>query len=1335
MSLELNLRFPDKDHVIVSLDGSELKSLPFVGPLTAKDRQDIQWYLEVYGAHSLGDPDDEDARRIVTQLPAWGKALFDAVFRDRATARLFNAFQDSEDEGRLLTITAEHPAILALPWELLHDPAPGGTFLFHETPRISIRRRVAGATGGRPAFKAQAKDRLHLLFVVSRPEGAGFLDPRADAQAVLDALERHAPGCFTWEFLRPATIDGLVERLEDKTQTPVDILHFDGHGVFDRHGGLPERAEESKDVLEQILSGQLLKEKKEKEEKVDGAAQSPPNTGYLLFEKPDGPPDLVSAQRLGENLHRHKVALVILSACQTAALGDNDEPMGCVAARLTAAGIPAVVAMTHSVLVHTTRALFGAFYKELAQGRGIGESLDNARRYLKNNPQKYEVVRCKPETGPEREPLILYDWFLPALYQGGADLPLLKKSGTGVSPVNKSSAGVPPAFPPPRTNVRSRPESGFFGRRRELWDIERWFADKTRRITITGFGGQGKTALAEEAGRWLTRAGMFRAAAIVRYNEIPGADALAVAVGNIGAVLGESLLDAQAAEVALRKTPTLLILDNLEAVAPEPLRQLLDAAVGWSEAGGSRVLCTTRKPDFGHPSYRVEGTRIHRRIVLKGLGRREVPEDALEWFAELTKLPPPPAVELPRRQKLREVLMDLFDRVRFHPHSIRVLAQQLKTRSPDELSRRLDELLSGRDADSEAAANEDTPACLIASLQLSLDQLDEAARRVLPRLGVFQGGAMEPNLLAITEIGKEVWPALRRQLEAAALIEAEPLPGVEVKTLPGMNVPFLRFHPTLAPLLWGELSADERAGLTAAHRREYHALAAYLYESDNRTPHEARAIAFRELPNLLCAVHAALDAGDPESVAFATCVNRFLGHFGLNKESEALVAKTQAVAGETGSQTWFLAQSNQGEQLYNAGRVMEAAEVFRAVLGKLGNAPTYERAVTLGNLGRCFGDGGRPDLAAQHARDAITILEQLEQTDLVKRQRGVYLTELADALVGQGRYAGARKAYNDGLEVVEELGDLRAQGVSLGQLGTLAMREGKLNEALDRHRAALALFQQLQEPAVEAGAWHNLGIVFEEARQWDEAERHYRESARIREQQGLLGGTNRAAATWGSLAIVSEHAGRPEAAEMWYRKTIEGGRKTDDRVGLAKSLSNLANLLQELPGRLAEARQLAEEALTIKKTLDPGATEIWKTYGLLAEIAEKEAETASDGRLKAGLQTNAREYRRLARDAKRNFAGTRHELRQLAPLIHAVVDACTGQPEARQAVTKHQQQMSQAGAELQPLSRALDRILAGERDENTLCEGLHPNHAMIIETVLHALSDPSTLKDLLPDEQ
>ena len=748
MSTELNLRFPDANHVIVrhGLDDEGSAQLPFAIPLFEKDLRDIQWYVETYGAHSLGDPDDSEAKRIEAQLPAWGKALFKSVFSEPEALRRFNSFQDAERESRLLTISAEHPAILALPWELLHDSsAQDGTFLIHEMPSISIRRRVGGATGGHQPLKPEPKDVLRLLFVIRRPEGAGFLDPRADSGPVLDAIDQHAPGRVICEFLRPPTLDALNDRLNDSTKPPVDILHFDGHGVFDRQGNLPNRAAAAQvirlDRLEQIL--------RDKRVEVPGDSECPANMGYLLFENSDGKADFVSAKKLGANLHRHKVALVILSACQSAAVGGEekmengqpDRPMGSVAVSLTATGIPSVLAMTHSVLVYTTKALFGEFYKEVARHKGIGEALDNARRYLANHPEKYEVQR-----GPNRVALKLYDWFLPALYQQGSDLSLLKPATAGRT-APSASEGASAAI---RSNLPKAPEAGFFGRKRKLWEIERWFVGSTRRITLTGFGGQGKTALALEAGRWLTRTGLFQAAVFVDYSRMQTRDAVAVAVSNLGSVLGERLIDPAAATAALAKTPTLVILDNLEALEAESLRALLDTAAPWSEAGGSRLLCTTRRPDFGHADYRIEGTFVHRRMPLDGLGSKEAPDDALEWFSSLTKLPPAPITPPPAR----EALINLFESVKFHTLSIRVLAQQLKTRRIAEVGERLGELLAqprdGPSQDAPATANEDTPAGLMASIELSLDKLDAASRQVLPRLGVFQGGAFEDDLIAIT---------------------------------------------------------------------------------------------------------------------------------------------------------------------------------------------------------------------------------------------------------------------------------------------------------------------------------------------------------------------------------------------------------------------------------------------------------------------------------------------------------------------------------------------------------------------------------------------------------
>ncbi len=191
MTLELNLNFPNPGMVTVTFDGDSV-DLAFKNPLDENDGDDLRRYLEVYPVQYMTDMDDDVARQMEARLPEIGRELFDAVFYDRVSQRLFNAFQDEEEPGRLLTISALHPEILSLPWELLRDPE--GVYLCNENPRISIRRKLKRAGGGRRKTKIKSGDSLHLLFVVSRPTGAGFIDPRTDPRAVMDALEKHAPG-------------------------------------------------------------------------------------------------------------------------------------------------------------------------------------------------------------------------------------------------------------------------------------------------------------------------------------------------------------------------------------------------------------------------------------------------------------------------------------------------------------------------------------------------------------------------------------------------------------------------------------------------------------------------------------------------------------------------------------------------------------------------------------------------------------------------------------------------------------------------------------------------------------------------------------------------------------------------------------------------------------------------------------------------------------------------------------------------------------------------------------------------------------------------------------
>ncbi|MFN6531239.1 CHAT domain-containing protein [Nostoc sp. ChiSLP03a] len=1252
--MELNLRFPENHQVIVTFDGQDTERLDFASPLSAADREEIRWYLETYAVHYTTDVDDTRAEGIAKKFRQWGEALFNAVFQHRTAQRLFNYFQDENQPGRLLTISASHPAILSLPWELLRDPQ--GTYLFHENPRISIRRRLAGAGGGRRPFKVQVKDRLRLLFVVSRPSDAGFIDPRGEAMAVLNAIQQAAAGRVEVEFLRPATLDNLVARLEDSRKPPVDIVHFDGHGVFDLDGRFQEQAKHSDPVG-------LTK----------GGNENGGNIGYLLFEDKEGKKALITAETLGDMLNRQKVGLIVLSACQSAAMGgeDGEDAMGSVAARLTHAGIPTVLAMTHSVLVTSTQQLFAKFYQGLVSGAGMGEALDNARRDLYLNQQRGERQR-----GEQRVHLKLQDWFLPALYQAAGDTPLLQPD------LNNQESGESPKW----GNLPDLQEAGFFGRSQELWQIERCFVQGTRRLTVSGFGGQGKTYLVQEAGRWLHRTGMFEKVCFVDYAAFGGVDAVGWAVSTLATVLEQSLIDAGAATQVLRQQATLLILDNLETLPAEPLGELLTVAKQWSEVGECRVLLTTRTPDFHHPDYATQGSRKHISLSLRGLGQ----EDALAYFQSLMKLTLAPKFDPPER----EVLLRLFKLVDFHPLSIGLLARQLKTRRPAELGQRLEALI---------AQTPDNP--LLASLNLSLERLDAEAMQFLPRLGVFQGGAFENMLLEITEISESQWQTLHPALEATGLIQLEYLPDVDS--------PFLKFHPTLAPALWPRLSPEAQTELLARYQEWYYQLSHELYFEDRKNTRGVRVIAQRELPNLLYAVDGALNAGAEWAVNFVDKVNKFLRHFGLNRDRTRLNQRIAQLTGEVGSDTWYLSRGSSGEQLYNAGRYQQAAQVFTEILKNLSEQPSYERCVILVWLGRCLKLQRQTAQAREIYRQVLAVAQQLEQSNDVKHLMGTLQTELADVLTNMGDYAEARIAYEAGLAIDKELGTLVGAAVSNFQLGTLALRQGNISEAEQRYRQALTTFQQLNEPAKQAAAWHQLGRVYEQGKQWDAAEYAYRTSAQINESLGNLAD---AALTWQQLGNLNLFVGKPGEAEAWFSKALKQFQKLENQANASQILNNLAVILQKQPHRLSEARQLAEEALAIQKTLDPAAAEIWKIYDTLAAIADKQSDT-----------TQAKEYRHQARQAKAAFPGTQYELRQHGQLLAGVV-AAVDNAEIREQLKIDMENVAEVW---QNLFAAIRRILAGERDENILCEPLYSEESMIISAILRGIADPQSLAALL----
>jgi tetratricopeptide (TPR) repeat protein len=1302
--LELTIRFEKMGdaedaplRVSASVPNTNISFGPvdFPVPLDEKTMLALRWYLEEYWKWPVG-PDYQRALEIEASLLKWGKTLFEAVFTHAKMMRVYEQFRLMEAPGHLVTIDAIDPRILQLPWELLADD---GGYLFTQRPPISLRRKLQTP---RAAKTQPFSLPVRILMVISRPEGehVGFLDPRSSAAALLDAIEPLGDQ-VTVEFLYPPTLKALTKRVRDPKLSQVHVVHFDGHGVYLSRTGL----------------------------------------GYLLFENEKHEEQLVSADDLGPLLNDTGVPLMILDACQTAQ-PDKTNPFGSVAAKLIDAGVGSVLAMNYSVLVPATRLLTAAFYSALANGSTIGQAVDAARFEMWTTPERLTLYRNEKE-----ERIDLRDWFLPALYQQSID-PAPFAAPHQPPPVKRGEAGRGVPIYPARGGFPAEPRHGFHGRARELLHLERTLAEKPI-VVLHGYGGQGKTTLAAHAARWFTRIHRFERAVFVSFENGGGLEWALSEMGN--ALIGDDFaihqgdpVDAIAAE--LRSTPTLVVWDNFESILPNgsaplpdaELQKLLNAAVQWFTPVSRRLpassfiphpsslIITTRDPSLPHPDFEPGALTAH--AELPGLGRL----DALDLAGQILKdrgIPRPP----------REKLSDLLEFLGCHPLSIQLVVPHLRNNTPEKLIAEFDELLPGFTTGKGKERNES----LRVSLDFSLRRLGEETRKVLPDLAVFQGGAMEAQILIVTEFKPSTWRPIRDELARAALLSIDQGAGLTLTTDEGKYAGYyVRFHPTLLPYLEPQLMPARRAELEARYAQAYYQLANYEYQEDDKNPLPTRAIVSRELPNFRRALDLTLAAGDMDvAVDFANSIAKFLNNFGRwserdammvevsrqiavgSSQSSAISTQQSKMAGgpsSTVTQSEFIMKSNEGERLWQMGRAAEAERVFRDLLARLGEAPSYERAYTLMNLGRCLKAQGRQGVAAEVYRQELAVLAQLEQDKDVERQTGIAHTDLADVLAEMGQFDAARKEYEASLAIKKEIGgEERGIAVVLGQMGTLALMQNDLNEARRRYLEALDSDRKNGEPQGEAVWWHQLGRVAQEARDWAEAERCYKESLALEERLGHAEG---AAQTCNQLAIVAKGAGRLDEAERWYKRAIELNTEIDKRDELAKNYSNLASFYL-VQNRLDEAEQFAHRAREIRETLDISA-EIWKTHSILAQIAEKRGRTeeAQQWRRKAA-QT------RQAFDERAGYQAYAKILQQFEDVIQAVIAGVNGDANARAQVDGLFDTFRKGNWQI---VEAIQRIWGGERDVDALTESIDPNSAAIVRRILGLLNQPPSLTRAQP---
>jgi nucleoid-associated protein YgaU len=278
-------------------------------------------------------PSAEAVRVVGRELHA---LLFTPALREGLQEPMRRIDRQRRQGVRFVINATDAPALARLPWEFTCDPQRG-EFLFADTMKPVVRWLDVDET--LPTLTVQPP--LRLLIAVASPTDQPALAVGAELAHLDRALAAlTAQGVLRTELLEHASLARLDQAL---LESRPHVLHFVGHGGFND------------------------------------------SEGTVLFEAddPSGAADAVTGRRLAVLLRNHlqSLRLVFLNSCMGAAASRHD-PFGGVAQALVGYGVPAVIAMQFPIPDASAVALSRHFYRYLAAGRPVDESLTAARAML-----------------------------------------------------------------------------------------------------------------------------------------------------------------------------------------------------------------------------------------------------------------------------------------------------------------------------------------------------------------------------------------------------------------------------------------------------------------------------------------------------------------------------------------------------------------------------------------------------------------------------------------------------------------------------------------------------------------------------------------------------------------------------------------------------------------------------------------------------------------------------------------------------------------------------------------------------------------------------------------
>jgi DNA-binding SARP family transcriptional activator/tetratricopeptide (TPR) repeat protein len=176
-----------------------------------------------------------------------------------------------------------------------------------------------------------------------------------------------------------------------------------------------------------------------------------------------------------------------------------------------------------------------------------------------------------------------------------------------------------------------------------------------------------------------------------------------------------------------------------------------------------------------------------------------------------------------------------------------------------------------------------------------------------------------------------------------------------------------------------------------------------------------------------------------------------------------------------------------------------------------------------------------------------------------------------------GHSPEALTIYSHALGAARRTGDRATEATALNQIGHVDWQQSRLQQAVDRHRQALALFWEAGDRAGEAEALGSLGLAESALGRYEQAAHHHQGAVAIYRDIGDRLGEARAL---GNLGLARQRQGRYQEAAGYLQQALDLCRELGDRQGEAMVLGRLGVIDLRL-GRYQEAAGYLQQSLAL----------------------------------------------------------------------------------------------------------------------------------------------------------